>query len=131
MAPGVGSRRILVADDQPDVLEALRLLLKGEGFDLETASSPAGVARAVEGGDFDLVLMDLNLPEVDGWEATRRIRATPEGGRLPIIALTAHALAGDEEKALAAGCNDYHTKPVDFARLMSQIEAILDKKPAL
>ena len=83
-----------------------------------------GVSLALSGTP-DLVLMDMNLPELDGWEATRRIRAAEPTRLLPIIALTAHAMAGDRDKALEAGCTDYHTKPVEFPRLLSQIEAAL------
>jgi CheY-like chemotaxis protein len=72
----------------------------------------------------DLVLMDLSLPVLDGWEATRRLKAAPETTHIPVIALSAHAMAGDREKALAAGCDDFDTKPVDFARLRGKIEAL-------
>jgi CheY-like chemotaxis protein len=77
----------------------------------------------------DLILMDLRLPGIDGWEATRRLKATPQTKTVPVIALSAHAMAGDREKALAAGCDDYHTKPVDFAKLLERIQAILGKTP--
>jgi CheY-like chemotaxis protein len=69
--------------------------------------------------------MDLNLPDVDGWEATKRLKASPQTASIPIIALTAHAVVGDEQRALQAGCNDYHSKPVEFTRLVDQIEALL------
>jgi CheY-like chemotaxis protein len=69
--------------------------------------------------------MDMSLPEVDGWEATRQLRAVPETKHVPIIGLTAHAMAGDREKALEAGCNDYDTKPVELPRLLSKIEALV------
>ncbi len=84
-----------------------------EGIDMARAEHP------------DLILLDMNLPEVDGWTAAREIKSDPDMGATPIIALTAHALAGDRDKALAAGCDDYHPKPVDFSRLTGQIEAIL------
>ncbi len=75
----------------------------------------------------DLVLMDMSLPVLDGWEATRRLKAEPETRAIPIIALTAHAMVGDREKAIEAGCDDYDIKPVDFTRLLKKIEAILGK----
>ena len=76
-------------------------------------------------GGFVVVLMDMNLPEIDGWEAARRIRAGEFATRVAIIALTAHAMQGDREKALAAGCDEYDTKPVDFERLLGKIAAVL------
>ncbi len=87
----------------------------GEGVTLATTTNP------------DLVLMDMSLPVVDGWEATRRIRAHERGKNIPIIALTAHAMAGDREKTIAAGCNDYDTKPVQLDRLLEKIAALLPK----
>jgi CheY-like chemotaxis protein len=79
-------------------------------------------------GGYDLILMDMSLPELDGWEATRRVREAEAGNRVPIIALTAHAMSGDREKAMAAGCDDYDTKPVELERLLGKIEALLAKK---
>jgi two-component system cell cycle response regulator DivK len=76
----------------------------------------------------DLILMDLNLPEIDGWEATRRLKADPMTREIPIIALSAHAMAGDREKALATGCDDFDTKPVEFDRLLTKIEHALVPK---
>ncbi|HEY7869573.1 MAG TPA: response regulator, partial [Methylomirabilota bacterium] len=75
-----------------------------------------------------LILMDMSLPGLDGWEATRRIKAAPETRAIPVIALTAHAMAGDREKAIAAGCDDFDTKPVDLERLLGKIEALLGGK---
>jgi CheY-like chemotaxis protein len=86
-----------------------------------------GVAMAVSEAPA-LILMDMSLPEVDGWEATRQIKAAPETQDLPVIALTAHAMSGDRDRALGVGCADYHTKPVDFPKLLAQIEAILQNR---
>ena len=78
----------------------------------------------------DIILLDMSLPVVDGWEAARQIKAQPESKDIPVIALTAHAMAGDKEKALKAGCNDYDTKPVELPRLLGKIDALLAKKAA-
>ena len=90
---------------------------------------------AVDGGQgvemakarpYDIILMDMSLPVIDGWEATRQIRATPGLETIPIIALTAHAMAGDRDKAMEAGCSDYDTKPVEITRLLGKMTALLD-----
>ena len=88
----------------------------------ETAEQGMAVARAEKP---DLILMDMGLPEVDGWSATRRLKDDPELKDIPVIALTAHVMHGDREKALAAGCDDYETKPFHFIRLLRKIEAVL------
>lgn len=119
---------LLVEDNEMnrDMLSR-RLLRKGFTVDL-AVDGPEGVARAIAGG-YDLVLMDMSLPEIDGWEATRQIRATDGGRTVPIIALTAHAMQGDREKALEAGCNDYDTKPVDLERLLGKMHALIGTTP--
>jgi CheY-like chemotaxis protein len=117
--------RILLVEDNPDNRDMLSRRLVRRGFELTFAADGLeAVERA--GSDLpDLVLMDLSLPQIDGWEATRRIRAHPDARAIPIIALTAHAMAGDRERALAAGCDDYDTKPVDLPRLLGKIDALL------
>lgn len=104
--------------------------LQRRGFDLLVAVDGAqGVAMAQVDAP-DLILMDMSLPVMDGWEATRRLKAAPETRSIPVIALTAHAVSGDREKAIEAGCDDYDTKPVDLDRLLSKIGALLSRKTA-
>lgn len=122
--------RILIVEDNEENRDALSRRLKRRGFDVVIAvDGLQGVAMAAAEKP-DLVLMDMNLPELDGWEATRRVKAAPETKDVPVIGLTAHALSGDRERALAAGCTDYHTKPVELTKLLEQIEAILKARPA-
>ncbi len=117
--------RILLVEDNEMNRDMLSRRLVRRGHEVHIAvDGLKGVAKAAEGG-WDLILMDMSLPEIDGWEATRRIRATDVGARVPIIALTAHAMSGDREKALEAGCDDYDTKPVDLERLLGKINALL------
>jgi len=99
--------------------------LSRRGFDVGLAVDGREGVEQASTGEYDLVLMDMSLPEIDGWEATRLLRANPDTRSLPIIALTAHAMAGDREKALEAGCDDYDTKPIELARLLTKIEALL------
>jgi CheY-like chemotaxis protein len=122
--------RILIVEDNEENRDALSRRLQRRGFEvISAADGKAGVAMA-QSEKPDLVLMDMNMPELDGWEATRQIKAVPECKDLPVVALTAHALTGDRERALEVGCADYHTKPVDFSKLMTQIEALLLNKPS-
>ncbi len=121
--------RVLYVEDNDDNVYMLktRLELEEDFQMLVAADGAAGVAAAAEERP-DVILMDLNLPVIDGWEATRRLRADPATRAIPIIALTAHAMAGDRERALAAGCDDFDTKPIDLERLLAKIRAALGKR---
>jgi CheY-like chemotaxis protein len=122
--------RILLVEDNEMNRDMLSRRLIRKGYEIVVAvDGKQGVDMAVEGG-YDLILMDMSLPEIDGWEATRQVRAHPNGKSVPIVALTAHAMAGDREKALAAGCNDYDTKPIELPRLLEKIETLLKGSPA-
>jgi CheY-like chemotaxis protein len=117
--------KILYVEDNEDNVYMLKRRLERRGFTVEIASDgAAGVARAKVGVP-DLILMDLSLPVMDGWEASRELKALPETRGIPIIALSAHVLEGEREKALAAGCDEFDTKPVELDRLLGKIEALL------
>jgi len=121
--------RVLYVEDNDDNVFMLKMRLELEdGFEvLVAADGAAGVAMAAAERP-DLILMDLNLPVLDGWEATRRLKADPGTRGIPIIALTAHAMAGDHERALAAGCDEFDTKPIDLERLLAKIRAVLGQR---
>jgi CheY-like chemotaxis protein len=117
--------KILLVEDNEMNRDMLSRRLVRRGFAVDVATDgEQGVERA-RAGRYDLVLMDMSLPGIDGWEATRQLRAAPETASVPIIALTAHAMAGDRDRALEAGCSDYDTKPVEFERLLGKIAALL------
>lgn len=117
--------KILIVEDNEENRDALSRRLERRGYSVLVAvDGQAGITMAQDEHP-DVILMDLNLPDVDGWEATKRIKASPQTASIPVIALTAHAVVGDEQRALQAGCNDYHSKPVEFTRLVGQIEALL------
>lgn len=118
--------KILYVEDNDDNMYMLTLRFEVlDGYEIITAADGAeGVAKA-QAEKPDLILMDLNLPVMDGWEATRRLKADPATRDIPIIALTAHAMSGDREKALAAGADDSDTKPVEFNRLLAKIGEVL------
>jgi CheY-like chemotaxis protein len=120
--------KLLYVEDNDDNLYMLSLRFEAvDGFEIISATDGAlGVDKAVSDRP-DLILMDLNLPVVDGWEAIRRLKADERTRAIPIIALTAHAMAGDREKALAAGADDFDTKPVVFDRLVGKVRAALAK----
>ena len=129
MSSGASVRKLLYIEDNEDNLYMLTLWFDVLGG-YEILSAPDGAAGiAVAAAELpDLILMDLNLPEIDGWEAARRLKADPATRDIPIIALTAHAMAGDREKAIATGCDDFETKPVEFDRLLAKIERVLAAK---
>ena len=117
--------KILLVEDNEMNRDMLTRRLERKGFEVVIAiDGQAGVDMASSSNP-DIILMDLSLPVMDGWEATRKIKADPATQSIPVIALTAHAMAGDEQKALAAGCNDYDTKPIDLKRLLGKIESLL------
>jgi len=117
--------KILLVEDNEMNRDMLMRRLERKGFEVVIAiDGKAGVDMASSTNP-DIILMDLSLPIIDGWEATRQIKADPATLSIPVIALTAHAMAGDEQKALAAGCDDYDTKPIDLKRLLGKIENLL------
>jgi two-component system cell cycle response regulator DivK len=122
--------KILLVEDNEMNRDMLSRRLVRQGYEVLLAQDgERGVAMAAEERP-DLVLMDMSLPILDGWEATRRLKADPSTKVIPIIALTAHALTADREKALAAGCDDYDTKPIELARLLEKITRLLPKAEA-
>ena len=119
--------KILLVEDNEMNRDMLSRRLERKGYVVELAvDGRQGVDKAKTLA-YDLVLMDMSLPEIDGWEATRELRSDPATKSLPIIALTAHAMSGDREKALEAGCDDYDTKPIELARLLGKMEALLGR----
>jgi CheY-like chemotaxis protein len=120
--------KILLVEDNEMNRDMLSRRLTRRGYEVTLAvDGEQGVAMARSEAPA-LILMDMSLPGLDGWEATRQIKGTPETRGIPVVALTAHAMAGDREKALAAGCDDFDTKPVDLERLLGKIEALLKGK---
>ena len=121
--------KILYVEDNEDNVYMLTRRLRQHGYEVVVAGDgERGVAMAAAEAP-DLILMDLGLPVLDGWEATRRLKGAPETKAIPVIALSAHAMDGDREKAVAAGCDDYDTKPVNLPRLLEKIRAALPKEP--
>ena len=119
--------KILLIEDNEMNRDMLSRRLARKNFQVAVAVNGLEGVEKARSECPDLILMDMSLPELDGWEATRRIKSDPDTACIPLIALTAHAMAGDREKALAAGCDDYDTKPIDFTRLLEKIEAQLEK----
>ena len=120
--------KILLVEDHEELWDFLSRRLKRRGFEVELAhDGQDGVDKAKSLAP-DVILLDMNLPVMDGWTAARLLREDPKTARIPIIALTAHAMSGDRGRVMEAGCDDYHPKPVDFSRLVAQIDAALLKR---
>lgn len=116
--------KILLVEDHEEIWDFLSRRLRRKGFDVVVATDgQAGFDQAVSVMP-DIILLDMNLPVIDGWDVAAMLRADARTSALPVIALTAHAMSGDKEKAIAAGCTDYHSKPIDFARLLTQIDEL-------
>ena len=118
--------KILLVEDNEMNRDMLSRRLTRKGFDVIVAVDGMECLSLAASERPDLILMDMSLPGMDGWEATRRIKAAPETNHIPVIALTAHAMSSDREKALEAGCDDYDTKPVELERLLGKIERLLE-----
>jgi CheY-like chemotaxis protein len=120
--------RILLVEDNEMNRDMLSRRLAKRGFDVRIATDGREGIRMASSETPDVILMDMSLPEMDGWEATRMLKASPATAGIPVIALTAHAMVHHREQALAAGCDDYDSKPVDLPRLLAKIEAVLDRE---
>jgi len=118
--------KILLIEDNEMNRDMLSRRLIRRGYEVVLATNGQEGLALARSGCPDLILMDLSLPALDGWETTRRIKSSPSTAAIPIIALTAHAMAGDKEQALAAGCDDYETKPIEFERLLEKIALQLE-----
>ncbi|HJR09570.1 MAG TPA: response regulator [Pyrinomonadaceae bacterium] len=122
--------KILLVEDNEMNRDMLSRRLARKGYEVSIAvDGKQGVEMATADAP-DLILMDMSLPVLDGWEATRQLKGADATRAIPVIALTAHAMSGDREKALEAGCDDYDTKPIELARLLEKIESMLGKKAA-
>lgn len=117
--------KLLLVEDTPEIWDFLSRRLKRREHDVVLAHDGQAGLDMARAEHPQVILLDMNLPVMDGWTAARTLKADPETAGVPLIALTAHAMSGDRDKALEAGCDDYHPKPIDFSRLLSQIDAAL------
>lgn len=123
--------KILLVEDSEQIWDFLSRRLERRGHNVVLAHDGEQGVNSAKASAPDIILLDMNLPVMDGWTAAQAIKADPQTQKTPIIALTAHAMAGDREKTLQAGCDDYHPKPIDFTKLLEQIDALLgEAKPA-
>jgi len=120
--------KVLLVEDNEMNRDMLSRRLQRREYEVVLAADGAEAVAAAQAEAPDLILMDMSLPVIDGWEATRRLKAAPDTRDIPVIALTAHAMAGDREKALEAGCDDYDTKPIDLNGLVEKMEALLARE---
>ena len=122
--------RVLLVEDNEESRDGLSRHLRRRGFEVLLAVDGKQGVDAARAEAPDLILMDMSLPILDGWEAAQQLKTASETRGIPIIALTAHAMAGDRERALGAGCDEYDTKPIEFPRLLTKIESLLERKVA-
>jgi two-component system cell cycle response regulator DivK len=120
--------KILLVEDNEMNRDMLSRRLIRNGYEVVMALDGRQAVEMASGENPDLIIMDMSLPVIDGWEATRQVKAAPKTRAIPVIALTAHAMAGDREKAIEAGCEDYDTKPIDLPRLLGKIAMLLQQK---
>ena len=125
MSSGELMAKILLVEDNEMNRDMLSRRLLRKGFEVVIAVDGGQAVTMAESEHPDLILMDMSLPVIDGWEATRRVKAAKMTAHIPVIALTAHAMSGDREKAISAGCDDYDTKPIEMPRLLEKIDALL------
>jgi CheY-like chemotaxis protein len=121
--------KILIIEDNEMNRDMLARRLRRKGFEVAIAVDGESGLEVAAGEKPDLILMDMSLPGINGWEATRKLKSAPGTAAIPVVALTAHAMAGDREKALEAGCDDYETKPVDLTLLLTKIQRLLPPGP--
>jgi CheY-like chemotaxis protein len=122
---GDSMTKILLVEDNEMNRDMLSRRLLRKGYEVVMAVDGEQAVAMAQSEKPDLILMDMSLPVIDGWEATRRVKAIETSSRIPVIALTAHAMSGDRERALDAGCDDYDTKPIEMPRLLEKIDALL------
>jgi CheY-like chemotaxis protein len=127
-AGAAAGKRILLVEDNELNMDMLARRLEKKGYEIVRATDGESGVSLGQSAHPHLVIMDIGLPGIDGWEASRRLRASGESQAVPILALTAHAMGGEREKAIAAGCDDFESKPIEFPRLLAKIEALLGRR---